>query len=211
MATVYDLKPKFQGLLRPLLRPLRAAGLTPNGLTLLALALSGLAGFAVARRAGDDPRWLLVLPAWLFLRMALNALDGMMAREMAMTTALGGFLNEAGDVVSDACLYLPLALVSSPSAPAAVAFVLGAALTELCGVTARALGASRRYDGPMGKSDRAFWVGALALATFLWPQVGRAWPAVLWALAVLTAATCAVRVARALGELERPEAGEGAP
>lgn len=207
MATVYDLKPKFQALLRPLLKPLRAVGFTPNGLTLLALLLSGAAGAAVATFAGNEPLWLLVLPAWLFLRMALNALDGMMAREMALTSPLGGFLNEAGDVVSDACLYLPFALVSPPGAAAVVVFVLLAALTELCGVTAQALGASRRYDGPMGKSDRAFWVGALALATALWPQVGRYWPLVFWALAALSALTCAVRVARALGELRRaPEA-----
>lgn len=209
MATVYDLKPKFQALLRPLLKPLRALGFTPNGLTLLALLLSAGAGAAVAVFAGREPGWLLLLPAWLFLRMALNALDGMMAREMALTSPLGGFLNEAGDVVSDACLYLPFALVSPLCAAAVVVFVLLAALTELCGVTAQALGASRRYDGPMGKSDRAFWVGALALATALWPQAGRYWPQVFWALAALSALTCAVRVTRALGELKR--AGEEAP
>jgi len=211
MATVYDLKPRFQGLLRPALRPLRAVGFTPNGLTLLALLLSAAAGAAVGRFAGDDSRWLLLLPVWLFLRMALNALDGMMAREMAMATPLGGFLNETGDVVSDACLYLPFAVVSPPSAAAVVAFVLLAALTELCGVTAQALGGSRRYDGPMGKSDRAFWVGALSLATVLRPEVGRYWPWLFWALAALAALTCAVRVSRALGELGRAPAGEGRP
>lgn len=211
MATVYDLKPRFQGLLRPLLRPLRAVGFTPNGLTLMALLLSGAVGASVAVCAADRPVWLLLLPLWLFLRMALNALDGMMAREMGMTTPLGGFLNEAGDVVSDACLYLPCALVSPSSAAAAVVFVLMAALTELCGVTALALGASRRYDGPMGKSDRAFWVGALALVTAFRPEVGRYWPWLFWALAALSAVTCVVRVSRALGELGRARGKEGTP
>ena len=65
----------------------------------------------------------------------------------------------------------------------------------------RALGASRHYEGPMGKSDRAFVVGALGLATFLFPVVIKAWPWVFAIAAVLTAATCLNRATRALKEL----------
>lgn len=42
-----------------------------------------------------------------FIRMALNALDGMLARECNQQTRLGAILNETGDVISDIALYLP--------------------------------------------------------------------------------------------------------
>jgi CDP-diacylglycerol--glycerol-3-phosphate 3-phosphatidyltransferase len=44
-----------------------------------------------------------------------------------------------------------------------VAVVVLAVVTEMTGVVAVQIGASRRYDGPMGKSDRAFVFGALGL------------------------------------------------
>jgi CDP-diacylglycerol--glycerol-3-phosphate 3-phosphatidyltransferase len=64
-------------------------------------------------------------------------------------------------------------------------------------------GASRRYDGPMGKSDRAFVLGALGLALGLGMQPA-VWQAVIFpALAVLLAATIVNRVRRALQELQQ--------
>lgn len=44
-----------------------------------------------------------------------------------------------------------------------VVVVLLAVISEMTGVVAVQIGASRRYDGPMGKSDRAFLFGLLAL------------------------------------------------
>src|SRR5947207_2460802 len=63
--------------------------------------------------AFHDQRWpWLLLAAFLFIRMALNAVDGMLAREHGMKSKLGAILNELGDVVSDAALYLPFALLA---------------------------------------------------------------------------------------------------
>jgi len=75
MASVYDLKPRFQALLRPLIGRLARAGVTPNAVTLAAVAGSVAVGGLVAL-ARDRPALLLLLPVWLFLRMALNAIDG---------------------------------------------------------------------------------------------------------------------------------------
>jgi phosphatidylglycerophosphate synthase len=200
MPSVYDLKPKFQALLRPAMRGIAKLGLTPNAVTLAAITGSIAAGAAVSF-SQSQPALLMLLPAWLFIRMALNAIDGMMARELAMSTQLGAVLNELGDAVSDLGLYLPLALVYEPALWPIVAFSIGAILTEFSGVLGRALGASRHYEGPMGKSDRAFVVGALGLATFLFPAVVKAWPWIFSIAAVLTAATCLNRVAQALKEL----------
>lgn len=200
MASIYDLKPRFQALLRPLMMMLAGLRFTPNVITLLALAGSAGVGAAIALTPGR-PIVLLLLPVWLFARMALNAIDGMMAREMHMATHVGAVLNELGDVLSDLCLYLPLAWLSPTASLPIIAFSIGAALTEFCGVLARALGASRRYDGPMGKSDRAFVIGALAILTVAAPAVRELWTWIFIALALLTALTCSQRLARALVEL----------
>ncbi len=204
MPSVYDLKPKFQNLLRPAMSALARAGLTPNLVTVTAIVGSILAGAAVSQSA-QKPTLLLLLPGWLFLRMALNAIDGMMARELGMSSQLGAVLNELGDAVSDLGLYLPLAFVYEAAAWPVVAFSIGAVLTEFSGVLGRALGASRHYEGPMGKSDRAFVVGALGLATFLFPAALRAWPWIFAVASLLTVATCLNRVARALKELRSRE------
>ena len=208
MPSVYDLKPRFQNLLRPLMRGLAKMGLTPNAVTLAALAGSIAVG-ALVSQAGERPWLLLLLPAWLFARMALNAIDGMMARELGMATNLGAVLNELGDALSDLGLYLPLAFVDERARWPVVAFAVGAVLTEFCGVTARALGASRRYDGPMGKSDRAFVVGALGLITFFAARVLAAWPWVFTVAALLTLYTCWNRLRRALAELAKAKASGG--
>src|SRR6185369_6721724 len=138
MPSVYDLKPRFQNLLRPAMKALARVGLTPNIVTVTAIVGSILAGAAVSQSAAN-PTLLLLLPAWLFLRMALNAIDGMMARELGLSTHLGAVLNELGDVVSDLGLYLPLAFVYEAAAWPVVAFSIGAVLTEFSGVLGRSL------------------------------------------------------------------------
>jgi len=199
MPSVYDLKPAFQGLLRPLVNALVGAGVTPNHLT-LAAALGSIAAGIALTAADRNPRLLLVLPAWLFARMALNAMDGMAAREHGRMTRLGGALNEIGDVASDVALYLPIAALGPGHLWPAVAFALGAVLTEFCGVLGPALRGSRRYDGPMGKSDRALAIGTLGLVSGLAPPTLAWWPPVLWVAAALTLVTCWNRVAGALRE-----------
>lgn len=200
MPSVYDLKPRFQAVLRPLMRSIAARGFTPNIVTLIATAGSIAVGAAVSF-AGSHPALLLLLPLWLFLRMALNAIDGMMARELDMSTQLGAVLNELGDAVSDLGLYLPLAFVYEPARWPVVAFSIGAVLTEFSGVLGRALGASRHYEGPMGKSDRAFVVGALGVATYLFQDIASSWPWIFAVATVLTVVTSLNRVSQALKEL----------
>jgi CDP-diacylglycerol--glycerol-3-phosphate 3-phosphatidyltransferase len=160
--TIYALKPRFQALLRPLVQRLADLGVTANAVTLTAMLVSLAIGAVVIARA-PEPRAFLLLPSWLALRMALNAIDGMLAREHGQQSALGAYLNELGDVVSDAALLLPFAWLP-PFGPLGVgSVILAAALSEMAGAMAPMVGAPRRYDGPMGKSDRAFVFGALGL------------------------------------------------
>ncbi|MDH3806916.1 MAG: CDP-alcohol phosphatidyltransferase family protein, partial [Gammaproteobacteria bacterium] len=81
--TIYDLKPAFQNLLRPLCRKLATAGYTANQVTSAAMLLSIIVGLLFA--LNPTASWAaLLIPVWLFLRMALNAIDGMLAREHNM-------------------------------------------------------------------------------------------------------------------------------
>lgn len=199
MASVYQLKPAFQSLLRPIVIWLARIGVTANQVTIAALLLSLSAGHVIARAHGG--RSLLLLPAVLFARMALNAMDGMLAREHNQKTALGAILNELGDVVADVGLYLPLAVVPGFDPWLVVGAVILAILTEMTGVIGVQIGASRRYDGPLGKSDRAFLIGLMGLLLGVRMPIERAIPYVLFAMILLSVLTILNRARRALLEL----------
>jgi CDP-diacylglycerol--glycerol-3-phosphate 3-phosphatidyltransferase len=199
--TLYDIKPAFQQLLRPACNRLAQAGVTANQVTIAAMLLSIVSGIVLV--VLHESRWILLLvPVVLIVRMALNAIDGMLAREHRMQSALGGLLNELGDVISDITLYVPFGLIAGVSSVAVNAAVALAVLSEMTGVVAVQIGASRRYDGPMGKSDRAFVFGLLATVLGVGLEAGGWINACLALVAVLTAATIVNRARAALVELE---------
>lgn len=198
--TLYALKPRFQALLRPLVTRLAAAGITANQVTIAATVGSLLLGAWLF--FSGDVRWFWLLAPWLLVRMALNAVDGMLAREHGQRTPLGGYLNELADVLSDAALLAPFALVA-PFDPAWVGAVsLFAVVSEFTGVLGPNVGASRRYDGPMGKSDRALVIGVLGL----WLGLSGSFPEWLaWLMplmVLLLLITCVRRVRAGLREID---------
>lgn len=187
MTSLYSLKPRFQSLLRPMVALMAAAGITANVVTLTAMLVSIALGLFLY--FSPDRRFLfLLLPGWMLLRMAMNAADGMLAREFGQKSTLGTYLNELSDVISDAALYLPFVHVApfGWSGIAAIAFL--SALSEMAGVLGQTVGAERRYDGPMGKSDRALAFGALGL----WVGLSTELPAWLfWLMPAMAAAIAA--------------------
>jgi CDP-diacylglycerol---glycerol-3-phosphate 3-phosphatidyltransferase len=162
VVSVYDLKPAFQNKLRGIANWLARQGITANQVTIAAVLLSASVGILFTLFP-DIQKIFFILPLVIFVRMALNAIDGMLAREHNMQSTLGAFLNELGDVFSDAFLYLPFAFISGISPILVVIMVLLSVISEMTGVVAIQVGANRRYDGPMGKSDRAFLMGALTV------------------------------------------------
>ncbi|RWM05804.1 CDP-alcohol phosphatidyltransferase family protein [Mesorhizobium sp.] len=193
MPTLYALKPAFQDRLRPLVGKLAAMGVTANTVTILAALLSVAAGTAIAAL----PAWrapLFLIPIVLFARMALNAIDGMLAREHGQASTLGMYLNEICDVVSDLALILPFAAVAQFGARGVVAFAIAAALTEFAGVLGIAAGIGRNYAGPFGKSDRALALGVVAVlaAASFWPAAIA--PFVFPAMATLSLLTAINRI-----------------
>lgn len=200
MASIYQLKPAFQGLLRPLVNHMAHAGVTANVVTVAAVVISLGVGASIALWA--DRAWpLLLLPLCLFVRMALNAVDGMLAREHDQASRAGAVLNELGDVISDAALYLPLAFVAAFDPVWMVIVVVLSVISEMTGVVAVQIGAERRYDGPMGKSDRAFVFGVLALWVALGGPIG---DGIHWIL-ILVAVLLVVTIVRRAGGAMRAE------
>lgn len=161
MLSVYQLKTRFQRILRPGVRII-APHVTANQVTVVAALGSVAYAIALAGYPAEQGLWL-GMPLVLLGRMALNAVDGMLAREHNQKSILGGLLNEVGDVLSDTSLFLALLLVAGPAWGWWLGATLLAVLTEFVGVCAWALTGDRRYDGPMGKSDRAVVLGATGL------------------------------------------------
>jgi len=173
MVSIYDIKPAFQTVLRPCLWLLAQGGITPNQITLSAILLS-LVGGTLIWNSQSQPFLLLVVPVIMLVRMALNALDGMLARDYYQASPVGEIINEVGDILSDTVLYLPLIglFYSSMCTVLFISiYIVLACLSEFCGVLAKGMTATRRYDGPMGKSDRAFCISILALALFFSPSL----------------------------------------
>ena len=198
--SIYDLKPKFQNLLRPLVITLEQRGVTANQVTLTACAISVILGLILTAFSGYH--WLFILiPIWFFVRMALNAIDGMLAREFNQKSRLGGYLNEITDVVSDAALYLPFAFVHPFDALQIGLIIWLSALTEFCGVLGQVQGKTRRYDGPLGKSDRAFLFGVLGLVYVFVPTLPDFLYGLLWVDIILLIVTCVNRVKSGLAEV----------
>ncbi|HSC85554.1 MAG TPA: CDP-alcohol phosphatidyltransferase family protein [Pseudomonas sp.] len=207
MPSIYQLKPRFQNLLRPGVTRLHARGVTANQVTLTAGLVSVLLGALLA--LFSQHAWLFALiPVWMLLRMALNAVDGMLAREFGQQSRLGAYLNELCDVIADSALYLPFALLAGVSPLLVVLVVLFAVISEYAGVLGPMIGAARRYDGPMGKSDRAFCFGVLGagVACGLLPS---SWiNGLLAVILLLLLATLLNRVRQGLAEVARTSQSE---
>jgi CDP-diacylglycerol---glycerol-3-phosphate 3-phosphatidyltransferase len=200
--TLYALKPRFQSILRPLAARLAAEGVTANQVTVAAAVVSCLVGALVAWAGPGHPGLFLLLPVWLFLRMALNAIDGMLAREFGQKSILGAYLNELGDVAADAALVLPFAFIAPFGAASVCAVVFLATVSEYAGVMGPLAGAARRYDGPLGKSDRALLFGALAAWTGLFGPLPAAASWLMPLVALLLIVTSVNRVRRGVAEAQ---------
>lgn len=198
--SVYQLKPKFQALLRPLVKKMFDAGITANQVTLGACIGSLVVALVVALLASH--LWVFwLIPLWMFVRMALNAVDGMLAREFGQKSGLGAYYNELCDVIADSALFCVFAFIPGVSASLVVFVVVVSMLTEYAGVMGPLVGVSRRYDGPMGKSDRALAFGVISAGVAIgWLPLSLI-NILLWIIVVLLIYTLVNRVKQGLMEL----------
>ncbi len=170
MLSVYQLKPKFQQLLLPVLMRLHQQQITANNITVMAICWSALLGVLLSLSPAH-PLYLILVAFGLLIRMALNALDGMMARTYNQQSKLGEILNELGDVISDTMIFCGMFSFSFASKPILFLFIICSVINEFAGVLGKLISGTRFYDGPMGKSDRALLLGLWCIAYFIFPAI----------------------------------------
>jgi len=163
--SIYKLKTKFQNLLMPICEKLVKLKVSPNQITVTTVLLN-IVFAGLIYKFNDYKLIYLTVPVFLFLRMALNALDGMIANKLNQKTKMGVFYNEAGDVVSDTVFFYVFLRVIEIGEVYNLVFVFLSILSEYVGVTAMMVDNKRHYEGPMGKSDRAFLISLLAIVYY---------------------------------------------
>lgn len=110
MRPIYQLKPHVHNLLRSGVKHLYDRGVSANQVTLATAMLALLLGSLLA--TFHQHAWLFALiPLWMLLRMTLNAMDGMLAREFGQQSKLAADLNELSNLIAASALYLPFALL----------------------------------------------------------------------------------------------------
>ena len=160
--STYALKPGFQRLLTGLRDGLIAVKITPNQITLFTCLLCII--YALLMVYGDVTTILLaILPVFLFMRMALNALDGMVAAYTDNRTPLGAVLNEVCDVVSDFALFIALLVVIPDFHVLWLVIIVLAFMIEFLSLAVFQAQGERPNSGPFAKSDRALYLGLFAL------------------------------------------------
>lgn len=193
--TIYDLKPKFQDMLRPLVVTLFKSGITPNQITVFTCFLSIAVGLFLYL---SENNLFAILPFFFFFRMALNAIDGMLAKEHNLKTSLGAVLNEVTDVVSDGFLYFAFIKFTFINQKLLLFIIFFAIVTEVTGLSALINNKPRQYAGPMGKSDRAFVFSVLAILISFGVDHQSIYNGILSLVAVLLLMTVANRTMRAV-------------
>lgn len=163
--SIYKLKTKFQNLLMPICEKLVKLKISPNQITITTVLLN-IVFAGLIYKFNNYKLIYLTVPLFLFLRMALNALDGMIANKFNQKTKMGVFYNEAGDVVSDTVFFYVFLRVIGISEVYNLFLVFLSILSEYVGVTAMMVDNKRHYEGPMGKSDRAFLISLLAIVYY---------------------------------------------
>ena len=184
MISVYKLKPKFQDLIRPLAVKLNKWGITPNSITVLAVVLSAFIGYSLYRQA-DYRMALLMVPFLYLLRMVLNALDGIIAKEFNKQSSVGEILNEMGDVISDVLIFIGLLGFKDVNLLILIGFISLSIINEFSGVLSKNVYGKRTYHGPMGKSDRALILGAFCVLNYFFASLEMYLSAVLACCCIL--------------------------
>ncbi|HSR15700.1 MAG TPA: CDP-alcohol phosphatidyltransferase family protein [Gemmatimonadales bacterium] len=161
--TLYAIKPRFVASLHNVTTWCASHGVKPNTVTLWAVPVAGSAGLVLIAGTHHPAAWLAVAPLLLCL-MAINAVDGALARLTGLTTTRGAVINEAVDRFGDAAILLPGFLL-------APGWVAGAALattvaSEIAALLAWGATGRRGLVGLMGKPDRALVVSAAAICAF---------------------------------------------
>ncbi len=193
-----------KGNFQKVVRWLAGSWMTANQATVFGLGFVILTffGFYIGLTA-ENSRWLLLfVPVFLILRMAMNALDGMLAREYDTGSVAGEIFNEALDIVGDTICYGSLFFIPNPPYLPLTLFLILSWMAEYVGVLGKGFpGGIRRHETFLGgKPDRAVWMGTLALLLYFIPKMENHIGSYLLIISCFVFLTSFVRVHKIISE-----------
>jgi len=173
--TLDRFRPLASRLLEPWVAAADRVGLTPNGISLIAIAVAVAAGgtFALgggrieALGMGGDPFWYAVGATLVGLNGWLDLLDGALAREQAVASTAGDLLDHVLDRYADIVIVAGLAGAVGGAKGFALGFaaVTGVVMTSYLGTQSQAVGLDRAYGGLVGRADRLAIIGLVGFAS----------------------------------------------
>ncbi|MHB8895515.1 MAG: CDP-alcohol phosphatidyltransferase family protein [Candidatus Geothermincolia bacterium] len=174
---------------RPFLWLFGGVGLSPNVLTILGMASAVVCGYFLA--VGNVP----LAAVFFVLSGVLDLVDGYVAKKLDKITVFGSFLDSFSDRVSDAAIYLGIAVLylrRGEGIYVGLAFVLlvTSFLISYTRAKAEALGVTCKA-GLMARAPRFLALGVGLFFNGLSPWVLRS---VLWIVAILSVETLVARL-----------------
>lgn len=195
---IYIVKPRFQQALHGVEDLLVARRVKADWLTAAAVAAAALAAIIHLTGWAQHAPALWLIPPLALIRLALNALDGQVARRTGTARPWGAVLNEMGDRAADVLFLAPIALVGGVPAALGLAALCAMLLSSLSGVLAASLGLGRLTLGVFAKADRMLALAALYPLALI---AGASWPLVVLFCAILVGSL--VTLAQRLAWLRR--------
>ena len=163
---IYTIKPRFQKFLNPVKMLCVRWNVHPTLINIIALIVSITGGLALYY-SDKFSLLLLYIPFMAFIRTALNALDGMVARELKLKNKkYGEVLNELSDRLSDVAIFLGLAYSSFVNVHLAFIVIILISINSYLSILSKAAGGKRRYEGIVGKADRMFWLSVIVVIIY---------------------------------------------
>jgi CDP-diacylglycerol--glycerol-3-phosphate 3-phosphatidyltransferase len=174
---------------------------SPNAVSLAAVVFAAAGALCMMFAAQRSWLWL-VAPVLFFLRIACNALDGLIAQAQGSGSPRGEIVNEFSDRLSDLLIFGAFALVRGVPVEHALVLLALVVFISYLDVLGQSVGAGRTRAGPFGKADRMLWLGLVCILAFAEASTGwtapRLWEQVVWVFLTLALLTILNRLARIL-------------
>src|SRR5882724_5530317 len=149
-------------------------GIHPDVISYLSIVAAALAAICFWKAAAAP--WLLILgPAFCYLRLWFNMLDGMVALASGKASCRGEILNDLPDRISDILIFAGVAHSGLCSPFSGYWAAIMAVLTAYVGMFGQAVGVQREFSGIMAKPWRmvTLHVGAWITLGLLWWNHGQ--------------------------------------
>lgn len=169
--TLYNFKTKSQKIFDPAYKWCIKNNLSPTTLTLFGFVISISIGLTILV-SPNNFNLLFLVPFLAGLRILFNVLDGMVARTYPDTNhQRGEFLHEMSDRISDYFLFLLVSFTTGINVQLGLFSITLILISSFVGILSKAVGASRRFEGVMGKPERMLLVSIFSVLAGVYKDI----------------------------------------